>query len=61
MSVKWKIAEKLNKAGYDMISALEIADKAIREFLASGKNEQDFGIMAGKKCVEVVKLKKRSS
>lgn len=59
MSVKWDLAEKINKAGYDMMTALEIADERIKEFLASGKSSVEFGIMVGSKCVEVVRLERK--
>lgn len=39
--VKWRIAEALNKDGYDMMTALEIANTWIKEFLASGKQSEE--------------------
>ena len=60
MSVKEEIVEKIRACGYGMFEACELADKTIREFLASGKKEGSFGIMGSLgKCLDVVKLQRK--
>lgn len=61
-NLKWDIAERINKHGYDMMTALELAQKLIQEFLASGKQEASYGIMNGAgKCSDVVTIKRNPS
>ena len=58
--VRWDLAEKLIPAGYDMLTALEMADKYIEEFLASGAQEQTFGIMGAMgKCVDTFTFRRK--
>jgi hypothetical protein len=59
MSIKWDIAEKINKAAdTDMMTALEQASDLIAEFLKSGQTEETYGIMANGKCMDIVIIKK---
>jgi len=58
MTVKEQLVESLRlKAGYDMFTACEIADRTIAEFLESGVAATTIGIMSGKKCVQVFELR----
>lgn len=58
--LKWDIAERINKCGYDMVTALEMAQKLIDEFKASGKTEASYGIMNGAgKCSDVIVMKRK--
>ena len=38
---KWLLAEGLCREGWDMMTALEIADKAVCDFLKSGEQERE--------------------
>ena len=57
--IKWDIAEKINKCGYDMMTSLDMAYELIEEFLASGQQEATYGIMVGKKCKEVIAIARK--
>lgn len=57
MTVRESIVEKIMAAGWDMFASCEEADRIIKEFLASGKDEDSFGVIgAGGKCQDVICL-----
>jgi aerobic-type carbon monoxide dehydrogenase small subunit (CoxS/CutS family) len=57
--IKWDIAERINKCGYDMFTALEMAHNLIQEFKSSGKISAQYGIMgAFGKCADVIEIRK---
>ena len=57
--IKWDIAERINKCGYDMMTSLEEASKLLKEFRESGKKRMQCGIMSAHgKCLDVIELRK---
>jgi hypothetical protein len=61
MSVKWDIAERINKCGYDMMTSLEMAHELIEEFNQSGEKTMRRGVMNGYgKCLDVIVLQRNT-
>ena len=55
------IMDKIMAAGNDGFTAITEAKRIMREFKASGKASQRFGIMgAHGKCVEVIELRRKA-
>jgi len=61
MSVKWDIAERINKCGYDMMTSIEMAHELIEEFNQSGEETMRRGVMNGYgKCLDVIVLQRKT-
>ena len=61
MSIKWDIAERINKCGYDMMTALEMATNLLEEFKKSKEKVFRRGIMGQfGKCLDVIEIQRKT-
>ena len=58
--VKWDIAGRINKCGYDMMTSLEMAYDMLEEFQKSKEKTMTRGIMDGHgKCLDVIVIERK--
>lgn len=58
-SIKDTIADKFRNAGYDFMTAYEMASNAIREFKESGRTEMKFAVMVKGRAVDSFEIRRK--
>lgn len=61
MTIKEIIVDKLRAAGYDFLTACEITNKTLREFLDSNEQSRTFHVMSGTRVVDTFEIARKKT